>query len=62
MSNLPENPVDRVNFLRQKVLNREDVTDEELKEAISLLRVDIASNVKQSKAANSLPADLKDMF
>jgi len=53
--------VDRINFLRQKVLNNEAVTDEELQEAIQLLRQHQSAKLKPTVKVD-LPEDLGDLF
>jgi len=69
---VPADPVARINFLRQKVLNGEKMDNQEVKEAISLLRLvrkdkDNSLTSKESKKSTKkpsveLPADLNDLF
>jgi len=62
MSLVPTDPVERLNYFRQKILSNEEVTDEELKEAVSLMRSEQSAGVKQSKVEAAMPADLKDFL
>jgi len=56
-------PIARINDLRQKVINGEEITKEEAAEAIQLLRADRASKLeKASGTASKVPVNLGDLF
>jgi len=53
----------RINDLRQKVVNGEEMTKEEAAEAIQLLRADRSAKLEKSMGkATALPANLGDLF
>lgn len=59
--------VAKLNDLRQRVLNKQPVTKEELCEALTLIRAErkAATDRKEAKASApkvTLPADLNDLF
>ena len=65
MTNESKNdPVQRINDLREKVLRGEDLTKGECKEAIQALRANALKSPERARkeAASRLPQDLKDLF
>jgi len=62
MAQIPEDPIERLNYWRQKVLLNEEITDDELREAVSMMRTEQSGSVKQSKVEANMPKDLKDFF
>ena len=56
-------PITRINDLRQKVINGEEMTKDEAAEAIQLLRADRAAKLEKTVGkATALPANLGDLF
>ena len=56
-----QNPVDRINDLRQKVIDGESITKEEAAEAVQLLRASRTAALGSQKQS-SVPMNLGDLF
>ena len=61
---IPPDPVARINFLRQKVIDGEEISDEEIAQGISLLRQqqELQHQKVLEKEAKAAPMNLKDLF
>ena len=54
-------PIDRINTLRQKVINGEELTNEEMREAVQSLREQRKGTTEPLKEP-TLPSNLNDLF